>query len=456
MRIHILGIAGTFMAGIAMIARELGFEVEGSDQACYPPMSTLLSEAKITVFEGYQIDNFHNKPDLVIVGNVIKRGNPMLEYVLDNRLPFTSGPAWLAEQVLRKKQVLAIAGTHGKTTTSSMLAWILEHAGLNPSYLIGGRPGMFQQSARLTDSDFFVIEADEYDSAFFDKRSKFIHYLPKTFVFNNLEFDHADIFDNLEAIKKQFHHVIRTVPKSGTIIIPDNDQAINDTLDMGCWTPTVTIGANQNADWSYQLEKSDGSAFSIYKGKNLIGSCNWNIWGEYNVQNALAATVAANSVGVEPHVALKALTQFVSSARRLDFKGEVNQIKVYEDFAHHPTAIQKTLAAIKAHYQNNRIIALLELGSYTMRTGVHQQTLPTCFINADQVHLLVPANQNWNVDALIKKIDKPSFGYEKSDELLEGVKQQARPGDIIVLMSNGSFDGVPSRITAVLAEPVLS
>ena len=363
MRIHILGICGTFMAGIAMLAKQAGHDVSGSDQNVYPPMSTQLQEQGITLLQGYDPAHIDASVDYVIVGNVIRRGNPAMEYVMEQRIPYVSGPEWLAKHVLQNRRVLAVSGTHCKTTTTCMLAWVLDAAGLHPGFLVGGVPENFGVSARIGQEPFFVIEADEYDSAFFDKRSKFIHYRPEVLILNNLEFDHADIFADLEDVTRQFHYLIRTVPANGRIVYHAQDVNLHTLLDKGCWTPLITFG-DADAQWQAKLIKEDGSCFDVYQGGVLAGRVTWHLVGLHNVNNALAALAVAVHVGVPVHSAISALAIFENVKRRLEIKGRVNGVTIYDDFAHHPTAIATTLAGLRAKVgKQARIIAVLEFGS---------------------------------------------------------------------------------------------
>ncbi|MCW8949355.1 MAG: UDP-N-acetylmuramate:L-alanyl-gamma-D-glutamyl-meso-diaminopimelate ligase, partial [Sedimenticola sp.] len=348
MHIHILGICGTFMGGIALLARSLGHEVSGSDANVYPPMSTQLEAAGIELMEGYEAAHLKPAPDCVVVGNAMSRGNPAVEYMLDAGLTYTSGPQWLAENVLHDQWVLAVAGTHGKTSTASLLAWILEYAKMAPGFLIGGVPQNFGCSARMGDTPFFVVEADEYDTAFFDKRSKFVHYRPRTLIMNNLEFDHADIFDNLAMIQRQFHHLVRIVPSNGLIIAPEGEAAMNQVLEMGCWTPVERFSALGDATWSAKPITADGSRFTLLFEQQPVGEVNWSLTGNHNVSNALAAIAAARHVGVPIDVSIEALSEFLNVKRRMELRGEVNGVKVYDDFAHHPTAIATTLNGLRA------------------------------------------------------------------------------------------------------------
>lgn len=444
MRIHFLGICGTFMAGLAVLAKQLGHEVSGSDQNVYPPMSDQLREQGITLTEGYCAENLADKPDLVIIGNALSRGNAEVEAILNQNLRYTSGAQWLSENVLQNKWVLAVAGTHGKTTTSSMLAWILESCGYNPSFLIGGIPLNFGISARLTNSNFFVIEADEYDSAFFDKRSKFIHYHPRTAILNNLEYDHADIFPDLAAIQKQFHHFIRTVPSEGLLITPENDLALEETLALGCWTPVTYTSIQGQGTWNADLLASDGSHFAVYLGVHWQGEIRWNLTGEHNVRNALAAMAAAHHVGILPKDAIHALTQFQNVKRRMEVLASKNGVTIYDDFAHHPTAIATTLDGLRQHVGDAKIIALVEPRSNTMRLGVHQHTLAASLRAADLAIIYQPDSHS----ALT--LANNTVVYQTLDEVIARVKNETQSNCHIVLMSNGSFSGLHVRLTQEL------
>ena len=445
MGIHILGICGTFMAGIAVLAKQLGHDVTGSDENVYPPMSAQLTAAGIPLVTGYLPENLKPEPDLVIVGNVIKRGNPAIEYVLNNRINYTSGPQWLCDTILHQKIVLAVAGTHGKTTTTSMLAWILEAANLNPSFLIGGVPQNFGISTRLTDSPYFVIEADEYDCAFFDKRSKFVHYRPTILVINNLEYDHADIFPDLAAIKQQFHHLVRTVPSEGYIFIPKNDKNITDVLDKGCWTRIKTLGIDEG-DWQARAINHNGTRFQVYYQHELLGEVHWNLLGLHNVKNALSALSAAHAVGVSPLSAIAALSTFKNVKRRLEKRAEIKGVSIYDDFAHHPTAIAHTLAALRSHVNSDRIIAVAELASNTMRMGIHKDTLAAAFKSADAVHLLRHKNAAWDVAAIFKQFKSPYEIHDSVDNLIETLIPTLKPHDHVLIMSNGSFGGLHQKL----------
>lgn len=445
MHIHILGICGTFMGGLAVIARQLGYQVSGSDQNVYPPMSTQLADQGIQLMEGYKAENLDGNPDLVIIGNALSRGNPEVEAVLNKSLKYVSGPQWLSEHVLQDKWVLGVAGTHGKTTTTGMLSWILEHQGLNPGFLIGGIPLNFGISARLGDSDFFVIEADEYDSAFFDKRSKFVHYRPRTAILNNLEFDHADIFPDLDAIKKQFHHLVRTVPGEGLIISPESDANINDVLAMGCWTSVEKTSIASDARWNAELIKADGSQFSVLMDNKVQEIVDWSLTGEHNVYNALTAIAAAKHVGITPADAITALRQFKNVKRRMEVLANVNGVTLYDDFAHHPTAIETTLDGLRKQVGRERIIAIVEPRSNTMRMGVHTETLAKSLSNADLAIIYQPQSMGWDLSQLKKYAGNIEI-CQSLDEIIAKLKFEARYGGHFVLMSNGSFGGIYQRL----------
>lgn len=449
MYIHILGICGTFMGGLAVLARQAGHQVSGSDQNVYPPMSDQLQQQGIQLMEGYSADNLADKPDLVIIGNALSRGNPEVEAVLNQGLHYVSGPQWLAEHVLQDKWVLGVAGTHGKTTTTSMLTWILEHQGFNPGFLIGGIPLNFDVSARLGGSSFFVLEADEYDSAFFDKRSKFVHYRPRTAILNNLEYDHADIFPDLDAIKKQFHHLVRTIPGEGIIISPANDDNINDVLTMGCWTPTVATSINANAAWNAVLHETDGSRFSVYDENIEQGVVEWSLTGEHNVYNALSAIAAAKHVGILPANAIEALKQFKNVKRRMEVIFKTDELTVYDDFAHHPTAIKTTLDGLRKQVGLERIVAIVEPRSNTMRLGTHNDTLAQSFDNADLAIVYQPANLNWDLSQLSQQADNIIICTSLED-IVAKLIVEAPAGGHFVIMSNGSFGGLYQKLQAAL------
>jgi UDP-N-acetylmuramate: L-alanyl-gamma-D-glutamyl-meso-diaminopimelate ligase len=416
--IHILGICGTFMGSLALLARELGYKVTGSDANVYPPMSTQLEAQGIELMEGYDPEHLNPAPDLVVVGNAMTRGNPAIEYMLDQGMHYVSGPQWLCEHVLQDRWVLAVAGTHGKTTTTSMLAWILEHAGMMPGYLIGGVPKNFEVSARLGGSPFFVIEADEYDTAFFDKRSKFVHYRPRTLIMNNLEFDHADIFDSLSDIERQFHHVVRTVPNNGQIIYPIGEAALERVIQKGCWTPIQKAAVHAEdaalADWSVNWLKDDGSQFEVCFENQVVGIVNWSQTGAHNVSNGLMAIIAARHVGVQPHHAVEALCAFGGVKRRMELIGECGGIRVYDDFAHHPTAIETTLAGLRANVGEGRILAIIEPRSNTMRLGSHRESLAASAQQADEVIWYQPPGLDWSLDDVVASVDNQTVSLGAS------------------------------------------
>ncbi|APE00545.1 UDP-N-acetylmuramate:L-alanyl-gamma-D-glutamyl-meso-diaminopimelate ligase [Alteromonas mediterranea] len=447
MHVHILGICGSFMGGIAAIAKSLGHKVTGSDKNVYPPMSTQLEALGIELTEGYCESQFDPAPDMVVIGNAMSRGNPAVEYVLNRNLPYTSGPQWLLDNLLKDRWVIGLSGTHGKTTTSSMVAWILEHAGLNPGYLIGGVPENFGVSARVGDSPFFVIEADEYDSAFFDKRSKFVHYRPKTLVINNLEFDHADIFADLAAIQTQFHHLVRTVPENGLILTPNNTPSIEDMLKRGCWSSRQSLGK----EWNAELLNKDGSEFNVLHNGVIVGTVNWSLVGQHNVDNGLMAIAAAHHAGVTLTDAIDALSLFKNVKRRMEVKGEVNGITLYDDFAHHPTAIATTLDGLRKKVGNARILAVLEPRSNTMKMGIHKDTLANSWQKADEVYLYEPEGMDWSLVDSAAHSNAPTQCFKDVEKIVQGVCNVAQPGDHILVMSNGGFEGIHGRILDALA-----
>lgn len=448
MHLHILGICGTFMGSLALLARELGHQVSGSDANVYPPMSTQLSEQGIALQEGYHPEHLQPAPDLVIVGNAMARGNPAVEYMLDQGMPYMSGPEWLARHVLQDRWVLAVAGTHGKTSTSSLLAWLLEDAGMSPGFLIGGVPQNFGISARLGDTPFFVVEADEYDSAFFDKRSKFVHYRPRTAVLNNLEFDHADIFPDLAAIERQFHHLVRTVPASGLIIHPAQDEALQRVIKMGCWTPCQTTGAGGN--WQARLLSDDGSRFEVWLDGELQGVAEWQQTGQHSVANALSALAAARHVGVTPAQGIASLAGFRNAKRRMEKLAEINGITVYDDFAHHPTAIATTLAGLRAQIGDAQLIAVIEPRSNTMRLGSHMAALPGSVSDASRVFWYQPAGLDWSLDGVVADSPVPAQVASDLDAIVEQVVAAATPQTRVVVMSNGGFGGIHQRLIQAL------
>ncbi len=449
MHIHVLGICGTFMGGLALLARASGHQVTGSDANVYPPMSEQLAAAGIAVYEGFEAGHLQPAPDMVVVGNVMSRGNPAVEYLLDRGLPYTSGPQWLGEHVLNERWVLGVAGTHGKTTTASMLAWILEFAGLQPGFLIGGVPENFGVSARLGEAPFFVVEADEYDTAFFDKRSKFLHYRPRTLVLNNLEFDHADIFDDLKAIKRQFHHLLRTVPASGLVVSNIEDANLAATLDMGCWTPVQYFGPG--GTWEARPQLPDCSAFEVLVDGALAGTVEWALLGRHNAANALAAMAGARHAGVPVEQAIKALGEFRNVKRRLELRGEAGGVRVYDDFAHHPTAIALTLDALRARVGAGRIIAVLEPRSNTMRMGVHSAQLAPALAEADQVLVLQAEGLQWDLRNAMVQLGGRAAVFESVPDIVAEVAARAQPGDHVLVMSNGGFGGIHGKLLDALA-----
>lgn len=459
MHIHILGICGTFMGGIAVLAKQAGHKVTGCDANVYPPMSTQLEAQGIALIEGFAPEQTKLNPDIYVIGNVVSRGNPLMEEILNRGLPYISGPQWLAENVLQGKWVLAVAGTHGKTTTSSMLAWILEYAGLAPGFLIGGVPENFGVSARLpqtpvqdanSTSPFFVIEADEYDTAFFDKRSKFVHYRPRTAVLNNLEFDHADIFEDLGAIEKQFHHLVRTVPQQGLVVANGKEASLQRVIDKGCWTPVEKFGTND--DWQAANAQGDGSFDVIYKGKPQ-GRVAWGLLGEHNRMNALASIAAARHAGVAVDVSIAALTEFRNVKRRMELRGVVNSISVYDDFAHHPTAIETTVAGLRGKVGSARILAVLEPRSNTMKLGVMKSALPASLKDADLV-FCYQANLGWDATEALAPISAKTLVSDDLEQLVEAIVQVAKTGDHVLVMSNGGFGGIHQKLLDALKSVV--
>ncbi|MFC4860610.1 UDP-N-acetylmuramate:L-alanyl-gamma-D-glutamyl-meso-diaminopimelate ligase [Pseudomonas sp. MAHUQ-62] len=450
MHIHILGICGTFMGSLAVLAKELGHRVTGSDANVYPPMSTQLEAQGIELMQGYEPAHLEPAPDLVVVGNALSRGNPAVEYVLNKGLPYVSGPQWLADHVLQWRWVLAVAGTHGKTTTTSMLAWVLEHAGMSPGFLIGGVPQNFGVSARLGGTPFFVVEADEYDSAFFDKRSKFVHYRPRTAILNNLEFDHADIFPDLAAIERQFHHLVRTIPGEGLVIHPTSESALKRVLDMGCWTPVQTTG--EGGQWQARLLAEDGSRFEVLFEGQVAGTVDWELTGQHNVANALATLAAARHVGVVPELGVAALSVFKSVKRRMEKVAEVKGVTIYDDFAHHPTAIATTLDGLRKRVGDAPVVAVIEPRSNSMKLGAHRDGLPDSVKLADQVFWYAPPNLGWDLAATVAGSSVPTQVCESLESIIEGVKAIAAPGTQVVIMSNGGFGGLHGKLASALAE----
>ena len=475
MHIHILGICGTFMGSLAVLARELGYQVSGSDANVYPPMSTQLEALGIELKEGFEPAHLMPRPDLVVVGNAMTRGNPAVEYMLEEGLSYMSGPQWLAQFAIHDKWVLGVAGTHGKTTTSAILTWILEDAGMKPGYLIGGVTNNFEYSARMGDSAFFVVEADEYDSAFFDKRSKFIHYTPRTVILNNLEFDHADIFDSLADIEKQFHHLVRTIPRNGLIVYPHDDSAIEVMLKSGCWTPRQQFGINIPEEVCMKLARNGGvfsnaspeddfgGRFELEKyGQGAKGRIinrvhvRWEQSGIHNVRNAMAAVAAAHHVGVDVKTAAEALASFAGVKRRMEKRGEAHGITVYDDFAHHPTAIRTTLDGIlgrlAAARGDSRVLLVIEPRSNTMKSGIHQQALIEATQGADMVVWKQPGDCGLDFNEMVASSESPAYSFKETDQIVTFLEESCRAGDHIVVMSNGGFDGIHDKLLSAFAQ----
>ncbi len=454
MHIHILGICGTFMGGLAVLAKEAGHRVTGCDANVYPPMSTQLEAQGIELIQGFGPEQVELNPDLYVIGNVVSRGNPLIEEIMNRNLPMISGPQWIGEHILKDKWVLSVAGTHGKTTTSAMVAWILEHAGYAPGFLIGGIPQNFGVSARLTgpgaNSEFFVIEADEYDTAFFDKRSKFVHYHSKTAILNNLEYDHADIFPDIGAIETQFHHLVRTVPGIGRVIANADEASLQRVLKRGCWSEKETFGSAEGADWS-MTEHADGSFDVIFKGAKAA-TVNWQLTGKHNRSNALAAIAAARHVGVPIEVAAQALGSFQSVKRRMEVRGTVNGVTVYDDFAHHPTAIETTVSGLRQKIGGNgRILAVLEPRSNTMKLGTMKDALPGSLKDADLVFGFGSEKAlGWKLGEALSPMGETASAYDDLDVMVKAIVAQARPGDHIIVMSNGGFGGVHQKLLEAL------
>ena len=454
MRLHILGICGTFMGGVAALARELGHQVEGSDDNVYPPMSTQLEALGIDLMRGYRAEYLqaapeHAAPELVVVGNALSRGNPAVEYMLNQPLRYISGPQWLGETVLAGRDVLAVAGTHGKTTTTSLLAYLLDSAGMAPGFLVGGVPGNFGVSARLGQP--FVIEADEYDTAFFDKRSKFVHYHPRIAILNNLEYDHADIFPDVAAIQRQFHHFVRTIPGNGRLIVNAEDSRLAEVLAMGCWTPVETFGID-GGDWRGSLLEADGSAFVVHCRGERVGEVRWPLLGRHNVMNALAALAAAAAAGADPVALLPAFANFQGAQRRMELVGEARDVRVYDDFAHHPTAIATTLAGLRANVGGARILVALEPRSNSMRQGAHAAALAPALQAADAVVFLQRPELPWDAHRVTDALGGRGSTVPTVNELLAALQTQVRAGDSVVFMSNGGFEGAPRRFVAMLQQ----
>jgi UDP-N-acetylmuramate: L-alanyl-gamma-D-glutamyl-meso-diaminopimelate ligase len=451
LKIHILGIAGTFMGGVAALARELGHTVEGSDQAIYPPMSTQLEQLGIALAQGYQPQNIAPDCDEIVIGNALSRGNPAVEAVLDQGRRYISGAQWLSERVLPGRDTLAVAGTHGKTTTTTILTYLLDAAGRSPGFLIGGVAEDFGVSARIGGGREFVVEADEYDTAFFDKRSKFVHYRPLVAILNNLEYDHADIFPDVAAIQRQFHHLVRTVPRRGRLIVNGEDRKLEEVLAMGCWTPVERFGFDAALEWSARLIRDDGSAFAVRHHGNEIGEVHWPMLGRHNVLNGLAALAACHAVGVDVATVLPALAAFRSVKRRLEVIGQHDGITVYDDFAHHPTAIHTTLEGLRARVGDARILVAMEPRSNSMRSGAHAEALAPSLDIADAVVFLHRPELAWDAGKVVGAIRGDARTVPDADALIAALKTQVRPGDHVVFMSNGGFDGAPRRFLAALS-----
>ena len=457
MKLHILGIAGTFMGGVAALARELGHEVEGSDQAVYPPMSTQLEQLGIALKQGYSPDNISADCDTIVIGNALSRGNSAVEAVLDAGRAYTSGAEWLRENMLPGRDVLAVAGTHGKTTTTTILSYLLDRAGRAPGFLIGGVAEDFGVSARIGSGREFVVEADEYDTAFFDKRSKFVHYRPLVAILNNLEYDHADIFPDVAAIQRQFHHLLRTVPRRGRLIVNGHDERLRDVLAMGCWTPVERFGlqdgmSDASFEWSARKLRDDGSAFAVVHAGKQLGIVEWPMLGDHNVLNGLAALAACHAVGVDVASVIPSLAEFSSVKRRMETIGAHAGITIYDDFAHHPTAIATTLAGLRAKVGAARIVVAMEPRSNSMRLGAHAEALAPSLDIADAVVFLARPELPWDADKVISAIRGDAQAVADADALIARLREVARAGDHVVFMSNGGFDGAPRRFLAALRD----
>jgi UDP-N-acetylmuramate: L-alanyl-gamma-D-glutamyl-meso-diaminopimelate ligase len=459
MHIHILGICGTFMGGLAVLAKEAGHKVTGCDANVYPPMSTQLQAQGIELIEGFGPEQVNLQPDMFVIGNVVSRGNPLMEEILNRGLPYTSGPQWIGEYILCNKWVLAVAGTHGKTTTSSMLAWILEDARYHPGFLIGGVPMNFGISARLSgtasDSNFFVIEADEYDTAFFDKRSKFVHYRAKTAVLNNLEYDHADIFPDLTAIETQFHHLVRTVPNVGRLIVNGREESLQRVIARGCWSEKEWFGIDGGDGWALRNHE-EGGCFDVRFNGEMQGTVDWELTGEHNRMNALASIAAARHVGVSPALAIEALSRFENVKRRMEVRGVVNGVTVYDDFAHHPTAIATTVAGLRKKVGQARILAVLEPRSNTMKLGTMKDALPASLVDADQVFGYGAQSGKdalgWDLGQALARLGQKACAFDELGALVQAIVQAVRPGDHVLVMSNGGFGGVHQKILDALPQ----
>ena len=451
MHIHILGACGTFMGGVALLAQRAGHQVSGADQHTYPPMSTLLESEGIRLFEGYDIAQLQPEPDLVIIGNALSRANPAVEYVLNSGMRFVSGPRWLGENYLRGKRVIAVAGTHGKTTTSSLIAWMLECAGLSPGFLIGGVPLNFNVSAR-DGEDLFVVEADEYDTAFFDKRAKFVHYHPQIAVLNNLEFDHIDIYPDLASIQTQFNHLVRTIPGNGTIISNGDDLNLENVLEQGCWSEVQRFALDGTSDWQVEMNSPDGRELGFIRSGQHLGNVSWEQTGRHNAQNACAAVAAAVTAGVDTSTAIEALASFRGVKRRLELLTRTDDICVYDDFAHHPTAIRLTLEGLRRRVGNARILVALEPRSNTMRAGVHADELGPALMAGDFVWMKASQGIDWDPQLALAPLEGRGRVVTRSEQMLEQMLELVKPGDHVVFMSNGGFDSAPARFSASIRE----
>ncbi len=462
MRIYFLGIGGTLMGSLAQLAKEMGFEVSGSDNALYPPMSDQLAQAKIERFEDFDARHLDPEPDLVVIGNAqLPRGHDAVEYILNSGLRYMSGAEWLGTYVLPDRWVMAVSGTHGKTTTTSMLAWILESAGLSPGYLIGGVPKDLDRSARLGKAPFFVVEADEYDASYFDRRSKFVHYRPQTLVINNLEFDHADIFPDLAAIQTQFHHLLRSVPGKGLVIAPCQDEAVDEVLQMGCWTPVARFGdalprkpvdTDNGELWSAVTAANDGSAFEVALNETSLGRIDWQLLGAHNVSNGLAAIAAARHAGVPPANAIEALNAFSGVKRRLEVIAEVGDVTVYDDFAHHPTAIRATLQGLRNNVGGDEIVAVVEPRTHTMSLGTLRQELTTCCAPADQVFWFRGENIKWDLLEVVTNCVVPAQQFDNLERMMDAIAKLPERKRHVVIMSNGSFNGIYKKLPVALRD----
>ena len=444
--VHILGICGTFMGGLALLAKETGFKVTGSDENIYPPMSNLLKEQGIEVIQGYKKKDLP-KAELYVIGNVISRGNEAVEHILDTKLPYASGPEWVLENILKNRRVVAVSGTHGKTSTTAMITWMLESAGLKPGFLIGGNPKDFSISARLGKDEFFVIEADEYDTAFFDKRAKFVHYHPEVLVINNLEFDHADIYSNLEEIQKQFHNLIRAMPSYGCLICPDDNKNIEEVLELGVWSEVNKFGVDKKNPNYYEAIKEDYSSIRFHLD-NDFEDISWNLTGEYNVSNAMAALMVLNHLNFPLSSSAKALETFSGVSRRLDVLIDRKDLKLIDDFAHHPTAIKETLKGLRSRYKENRIIALIEIRSNTMKSGLHDKNLKEATKEADLVFW--KGRDKDQINKLIKQSPSSHYAIDSIDYFSEELKKLVKTDDVIIMMSNGNFDGLADLLKSKL------